>query len=180
MIAAGCSPAPSFASEKITAIQTADPHIHDRRVHRNAHEAHRELRQTPQRAWDQAQKEKRSDRVQRRGALGGILCGACASSSKWAAMVACPSARNAGGSRNLPPPKSCLVFTLQALTPSRRLRPIISKNPCCPSPLGPNEPSCFANSKTFLFENYATMLAFEFALPRAGPTFRVLLHRPLN
>lgn len=89
--------------------------------------------------------------VQRRGALGGILCGGCASSSKWAAMAAWPSARNAGGSKNLPPPKSCLVFTLQALTPSWRLRPIPNKNPCCPSPIGPNEPSCFANSKTFLF-----------------------------
>jgi hypothetical protein len=49
-----------FASEKITEIEIANPHIHDLRVHRNAHEVHRELRQTPQRAWDQAQKEKRS------------------------------------------------------------------------------------------------------------------------
>ena len=49
-----------FASEKITEIEIANPHIHDLRAHRNAHEVHRELRQTPQRAWDQAQKEKRS------------------------------------------------------------------------------------------------------------------------
>ena len=49
-----------FASEKITQIAIANPHIHDLRVHRNAHEIHRELRQTPQRAWDQARKEKRS------------------------------------------------------------------------------------------------------------------------
>jgi hypothetical protein len=49
-----------FASEKITEIEVANPHIHDLRAHRNAHEIHRELRQTPQRAWDQARKEKRS------------------------------------------------------------------------------------------------------------------------
>ena len=49
-----------FASEKITEIAIANPHIHDLRVHRNAHEIHRELRQTPQRAWDQTRKEKRS------------------------------------------------------------------------------------------------------------------------
>jgi hypothetical protein len=49
-----------FASEKITEIEIANPHIHDLRAHRNTHEVHRELRQTPQRAWDQARKEKRS------------------------------------------------------------------------------------------------------------------------
>jgi hypothetical protein len=49
-----------FASEKITEIQTANPQIDALRAHRNAHEIHRELRQTPQRAWDQARKEKRS------------------------------------------------------------------------------------------------------------------------
>ena len=40
----------------------ANPHIHDLRLHRNAHESQRELRQTPQRAWDQAKKEQRSVR----------------------------------------------------------------------------------------------------------------------
>ena len=49
-----------FASEKITEIEVANPHIDALRAHRNAHEVHRELRQTPQRAWDQAKKEKRS------------------------------------------------------------------------------------------------------------------------
>ena len=49
-----------FASEKITEIEIANPQINDLRAHRNAHEVHRELRQTPQRAWDQARKEKRS------------------------------------------------------------------------------------------------------------------------
>ena len=49
-----------FASEKIREIQVANSHIDDLRAHRNAHEVHRELRRTPQRAWDQARKEKRS------------------------------------------------------------------------------------------------------------------------
>lgn len=49
-----------FASEKIDQIQVANPHIDALRAHRNAHEIHRELRQTPQRAWDQARKENRS------------------------------------------------------------------------------------------------------------------------
>ena len=49
-----------FASEKITEIEVANPHIDALRAHRNAHEVHRELRQTPQRAWDKAKKEKRS------------------------------------------------------------------------------------------------------------------------
>ena len=49
-----------FASEKITAIEVANRHIDALRAHRNAHEIHRELRQTPQRAWEQARKEKRS------------------------------------------------------------------------------------------------------------------------
>jgi len=49
-----------FASEQITEIEGANPQIDALRAHRNAHEVHRELRQTPQRAWDQARKEKRS------------------------------------------------------------------------------------------------------------------------
>jgi hypothetical protein len=49
-----------FASEKITEIADANPQIDALRAHRNEHEIHRELRRTPQRAWDQARKEKRS------------------------------------------------------------------------------------------------------------------------
>ena len=49
-----------FATEKINAIEVTNRHIDALRAHRNAHEIHRELRQTPQRAWDQAPKEKRS------------------------------------------------------------------------------------------------------------------------
>ena len=49
-----------FASEQITEIQIANSQIDALRAHRNAQEIHRELRQTPQRAWEQAKKEKRS------------------------------------------------------------------------------------------------------------------------
>jgi len=49
-----------FASEQITEIEIANPHVDALRLHRNAHETHRELRMTPQRAWEVAQREKRS------------------------------------------------------------------------------------------------------------------------
>ena len=51
---------PYFASEKITALEEANRHIDALRAHRNMHEVHRELRQTPQQAWNQAKKENRS------------------------------------------------------------------------------------------------------------------------
>ena len=51
---------PYFASEMITEIEVANRHIDDLRAHHNTHESHRELRQTPQRAWNQAKKESRS------------------------------------------------------------------------------------------------------------------------
>lgn len=49
-----------FASERITHIEQANPHIHNLRLHRNQHEIHRELRMKPQQAWNLAQREKRS------------------------------------------------------------------------------------------------------------------------
>jgi hypothetical protein len=49
-----------FASEKILAMDAANSHINALRTHHNAREIHRELRQTPQQAWDQARKENRS------------------------------------------------------------------------------------------------------------------------
>jgi hypothetical protein len=49
-----------FASEKIDQIHLANPHIDALRAHRNTREIHRELRQTPQRAWNQAKQENRS------------------------------------------------------------------------------------------------------------------------
>jgi hypothetical protein len=49
-----------FASEQITEIEAANPHVEELRLHRNTHETHCELRLTPQQAWQRAQKEKRS------------------------------------------------------------------------------------------------------------------------
>jgi hypothetical protein len=49
-----------FASEKIDELHLANLHLDVLRAHRNAHEIHRELRQTPQQAWNQAKKENRS------------------------------------------------------------------------------------------------------------------------
>jgi hypothetical protein len=51
---------PYFASEKISELAEANQHIDALRHHHNAKEVHRELRQTPQRAWDTAKKENRA------------------------------------------------------------------------------------------------------------------------
>jgi hypothetical protein len=51
---------PYFASEKISEIEEANQHLDRLRHHRNRHEVHRELRQTPQRAWNTAKRENRS------------------------------------------------------------------------------------------------------------------------
>ena len=51
---------PYFASEKISEMEEANRHIDALRQHHNAGEIHRELRQTPQCAWDTAKQEKRS------------------------------------------------------------------------------------------------------------------------
>lgn len=49
-----------FASEQISAMDEANRHIDDLRHHHNKRQIPRELRQTPQRAWNRAQKENRS------------------------------------------------------------------------------------------------------------------------
>jgi hypothetical protein len=51
---------PYFASEKISELHEANQHLEALRAHHNAHEVHREIRQTSQRAWNDAKKEKRS------------------------------------------------------------------------------------------------------------------------
>ena len=51
---------PYFASEHITEIEEANPHIDQLRLHHNTQETHRELRMTPQQAWDRARRAKRS------------------------------------------------------------------------------------------------------------------------
>ncbi|NLH73690.1 MAG: hypothetical protein GX456_11610, partial [Verrucomicrobia bacterium] len=49
-----------FASEQISDIDQANPHIQSLRLHRNQHEIHRELQMTPQQAWNLAIKQNRS------------------------------------------------------------------------------------------------------------------------
>ena len=49
-----------FASEQISDIDQANPHIQNLRLHRNQHEIHRELQMKPAQAWRLAQKENRS------------------------------------------------------------------------------------------------------------------------
>lgn len=51
---------PYFASEKISELAEANRHLDALRHHHNTHEVHRELRQTPLRAWNHAKKENRS------------------------------------------------------------------------------------------------------------------------
>lgn len=49
-----------FASEEVADLDHANPHVQALRLHRNQHEIHREIKMTPQKAWELAQKEKRS------------------------------------------------------------------------------------------------------------------------
>ncbi len=49
-----------FSAESIADISQANIHIQQLRVHHNEFEIHRELQMTPQKAWNQAQGEKRS------------------------------------------------------------------------------------------------------------------------
>lgn len=49
-----------FASEQLSDLAVANDHVQALRRHRNQHETHRELGMTPQTAWQQAKREKRS------------------------------------------------------------------------------------------------------------------------
>ena len=49
-----------FSAESICDISQANAHIQQLRVHHNEFEIHREIQMTPQKAWNQAQREKRS------------------------------------------------------------------------------------------------------------------------
>lgn len=49
-----------FASEQISDLEQANPHIQSLRRHRNQHETHRELQMKPQQAWNLARKQQRS------------------------------------------------------------------------------------------------------------------------
>jgi hypothetical protein len=49
-----------FLAESINEIEVANEHMDPLREHHNRHEVHRELRMTPQEAWDRAEEEHRS------------------------------------------------------------------------------------------------------------------------
>jgi len=49
-----------FAAEPIKTLETANSHIRELRLHHNLHETHREIKMTPQHAWDLAIKQSRS------------------------------------------------------------------------------------------------------------------------
>jgi hypothetical protein len=49
-----------FSAQGIEDIEAANPHVDALRHHHNVHETHRELQMTPQAAWVQAKRDKRS------------------------------------------------------------------------------------------------------------------------
>ena len=49
-----------FAAENITTLEPANSHIRELRLHHNLQEVHREIKMTPQQAWDLALKQNRS------------------------------------------------------------------------------------------------------------------------
>ena len=74
---------PYFASEQITEIETANPHIDALRLHRNAHETHRELRHDPATSLGTSPRKKNVPScAQPRDALGGLMFGASAPTLK--------------------------------------------------------------------------------------------------
>ena len=50
----------SFSAERINTIEPANPHVDLLRLHHNQQEIHREIHMTPEAAWNQARREKRS------------------------------------------------------------------------------------------------------------------------
>jgi hypothetical protein len=140
-----------FASEKITEIEVANRPIDALRAHHNAHEVHRELRQTPQRAWHQAKKENRSVvRPVPRCAWWNYVW-RVRTPSRSALMAASPSARSGCAWNDPRAARSCFASILPAIIPCWPQPPIPTKNLCCSSPTTQNNHSCFVNYKTFLF-----------------------------
>ena len=142
---------PYFASEKITEIEVANPHIDALRAHHNAQEVHRELGQTPQRTWDQAGKEKRSALRPTPRCPWWIYV--------WSVRTPLnigPAGRVPIGTQRLQmerPPASRVGLCLHPDGHHSVLaaQPDPHINPCSSSPIAPNEHSCFANYKKFLF-----------------------------
>lgn len=126
---------PYFASEKITDMAVANRHIDALRAHHNAHEIHRELRQTPHRAWEQARKEKRSAlRPAPRCPWWDFV---------WSVRTTLkigPDGRVPIGTQRLrleqpPGPRSCCASTPTATTQCWPHHPMPSKNPHSSSPI---------------------------------------------
>jgi hypothetical protein len=143
---------PDFASEKIAETEVAHPPIDALRAHHNAQEGQRELGQTPQRAGEQAWKEKRSALRPPPRRPWWIYVG-----SGRTPLNLGPAGRVPIGTprlrRERPPGSRGVLLppTRTATTPCGPPRPIPNKNPCSASPIAPNEHSRFANYKKFLF-----------------------------
>jgi len=162
---------PCFASEKITEIEVANPHIDALRAHHNAQEIHRELGQTPQHAWDQARKEKRS-------ALPLVaLCVERAHSPehrfRWpgahrhTATANRKTTRQQGGA--LPPPRRPPLRAGRHARSPTKTRPPFHQPPQLNIPV-------LKTTKNSCFENYATDQLFVFAKALPRLTMRSNLH----
>jgi hypothetical protein len=130
---------PSFASEKITELAEANQHFDALRHHHNATEIHRELRQTPQRAWTRPRKKNVPSCRPCSLALGGPMSGAYAPASKSAAMPTSPSVPNAFVLNDRRAPRSSSASLPQATIPSWPPARTPSSNPSLCSPTAPNK-----------------------------------------
>ena len=98
-----------FASEKITEIEVANPHIDALRAHRNARKCIANCARPRNGPGTKPAKKNAPSCSQRPAARGGIMCGACALPSRSAPTAACRSARNGYASKNHPKPRSSFV-----------------------------------------------------------------------
>jgi hypothetical protein len=142
---------PSFASEKITELAEANQHFDALRHHHNATEIHRELRQTPQRAWTRPRKKNALLCGPSARALGGPMSGTYAPASKSAAMPTSPSVPSAFVLNDRRAPRSSSASIPQATIPS--WPPARTPSATHPSVHRPPQInlSCFANYKKVLF-----------------------------
>ena len=132
--------------------------------HRNPHETHRELGQTPQRAWDLAQNEKRSVIRPAPRCPCWDLCLEPADRAQARLGLPCAHRLTTGPprtpsrlqSRPLPPPQR------PSVGPGRPTRTKTKTHPPVHQPSQMNL-SCFANYKNSCFENYATQHSLALA-----------------
>ena len=129
-----------FASEKITEIAVANPHINALRAHRNARAIHRELGQTRNPPGIRPGRNSAPPCGRPRAVPGDLMCGACAPPSRSAPTDACPSAPNDCGAKNHRAPAWCCAATPTATTPCWPRPPSPNKNPRSASPIAQPEP----------------------------------------